>query len=206
MEGLKPHFLATSQHYEEFGEYGRQYAGFLTFAALDPGDTFTRQEMRDATGRLPADGLCHAVRTLVQALEGAGDRRIEYWRNRVVPYLKYVWPKSQDILTPAIAVNFARLCIAAGNDFPAAFRTLRPWLRFAEDPGSILHSLREAKLCGRFPFDALMFLDVVISDKASWTPDDLKECLDDIQGADAMLEADPHFQRLLQILRRQDVR
>jgi DNA-binding NarL/FixJ family response regulator len=56
MRILKIQFLATARHYEDLGEYGRQYADLLTFAALEPRDAFSKQELADATGLLPREG------------------------------------------------------------------------------------------------------------------------------------------------------
>jgi hypothetical protein len=71
MRILKIQFLATARHYEDLGEYGRQYADLLTFAALEPRDAFSKQELADATGLLPREGLENAAQTLVRLLEGA---------------------------------------------------------------------------------------------------------------------------------------
>ena len=43
MEMLKPAFLDTARHYAALGKHDGQYASLLTFAALDPGDTFTHR-------------------------------------------------------------------------------------------------------------------------------------------------------------------
>ena len=201
LKEIKPQFLATASHYEELGDHGRQYAGFLTFAALDPGDTFTRKELAAATRSLPANGLHEAAQALVRALESAGEQRAEYWRNRILPYLKAIWPKSRDNITPGISEAFARLCIAAGDAFPEALRVIRPWLQTLQHPDFEVHLLYEAKLCTRYPEDALAFLDKIIGDNAQWPPSDLKQCLDAIKSIQAMFEDDDRFQRLYQYLR-----
>ena len=201
MKEIKPQILATASHYEELGDHGRQYAGFLTFAALDPGDTFTRKELAAATRSLPANGLHEAAQALVCALESAGEQRAEYWRNRILPYLKAIWPKSRDNITPGISEAFARLCVAAGDAFPEALRVIRPWLQTLQHPDFEVHLLYEAKLCTRYPEDALAFLDKIIGENAQWPPSDLKHCLDAIKSIQAMFEGDDRFQRLHQYLR-----
>lgn len=125
-EFIKPAFLDTAKHYAELGDAGRQYAALLTFAALEPRETFTTDELKAATEALPEAGRQEAVQTLVVALEGAGEQRVEYWRNRVVPYWRSIWPKSREHRTPALAETFARLCIAAREAFPEALDELRP--------------------------------------------------------------------------------
>ena len=202
MEAIKQPFLATAEHYADLGKHAEQYAALLTFAALEPGDTFSKAELATATRALPPDGLRSAAQTVVRALEGAGDQRGEYWRNRVLPYLKAIWPKSRNVITPAISENLARLCVAAQGVFPEALDELKHWLQPSDHPEFVVHLLHEAKLPQQFPEAALVFLNAVIGDKVQWPPTNLKDCLDAIQLAQPNLSADNRFQRLLEFLQR----
>lgn len=96
MEVLKPAFFDTARHYAALGKHDGQYASLLTFAAFDPGDTFTIAELAAATRSLTPNGLHDAAQALVRALEGAGDQCADYWINRVAPYLHAIWPKTRD--------------------------------------------------------------------------------------------------------------
>lgn len=201
MESLKPAFLDTARHYAALGKHDGQYASLLTFAALDPGDTFTTAELAAAIRALPPDGLRDAAQALVRALEGAGDQRADYWSNRVAPYLHAIWPRTRDHLSPAIAESLGRLCVAAQDAFPEALALLRAWLQPPAHPDYLVHRLHEAGLCGRFPEHALDFLSLVIGDQTQWPPSDLGACLDAIRIAAPELEADPRFERLMAYLR-----
>ncbi len=205
MEDLKPQFLATAQHYAELGDHGDQYAGLLTFAALESDDTFSKSELAGATRALPAAGLQAAAQALVRALEGAGEQRTEYWRNRVLPYLKSIWPKSREAITLAITESLGWVCVAAQGDFPEALRELKHWLQPVAHPNFLVHLLHEAKLCARFPEEALAFLYAVIECNSLWPPSDLKECLDVIKAAQPGLEADDRFGALREYLRKHDI-
>lgn len=202
MEAIKEPFLDTARHYESLGKHNKQYAALLTFAALDPGDTFSIAELAGATRALPADGLRDAAQTLVRALEGAGEQRTDYWANRVLPYLRSIWPKSRVHITPAISESLARLCIAAREAFPEALAVLRHWLLPPQHPAYLVRRLHEANLCTQFPTSALAFLNLVIHDDAPWPPIDLNKCLEAIRTADPQLAADDRFQRLTAYLRR----
>lgn len=201
MELLKPAFLDTARHYAALGEHDGQYASLLTFAALDPGDTFTTAELATATRSLPPDGLHDAAQALVRALEGAGEQRGDYWTNRVAPYLHAIWPKTRDNVSLAIAESLGRLCVAAQDAFPEALALLRAWLQPPAHPDYLVHRLHQAGLCGRFPEQALDFLSLVIGDQTQWPPSDLGACLDAIRIAAPELEADPRFERLMAYLR-----
>ena len=201
MEIQKRAFLETAVHYAELGEYGRQYASLLTFAALDRGDTFTDGELATATRSLPPDGLHDAAEALVRALEGAGEQRADYWTNRVAPYLHAIWPKTQANVSLAIAQSLGRLCVAAQDAFPEALARLRKWLQPQAYPDFLVHQLHEAGLCGKFPEPALEFLSLVIGDQTQWPPRDLAACLEAISTFEPELATDQRYERLMEYLR-----
>ncbi len=65
LSAIKQPFLESAEHYEELGNHDEQYASFLTFVALDPGDTFTTKELANAVRGLPAGGLENSAQALV---------------------------------------------------------------------------------------------------------------------------------------------
>lgn len=201
MEAFRPAFLATAGHYAQLGDRGRQYAAILTFAALDPGDTFNRTELAKTMQALPAEGLHEAARGLVRALEGAGEQREDYWRNRVLPFWEKIWPKSNDAVSRGNAEPLARLCIAAGAEFASAVAAIGSWLRTVEHPDFVVHRLNESRLAGQFPQEALYWLDAILHDQPRWAPRELRQCLDEIVQALPGLRQDHRWLRLDQYAR-----
>ena len=202
MEALKPAFLDTANYCAELGEHGAQYPSLLTFAALDPGGVFTRRELATATAALTQEGRENAAETLVQGLAGAGAQAADYWRNRVVPYLRSVWPRLHDVASPAIAESFARACVEAGDAFPEALEEVRNWLQPLPFPGRILRRLYELNLHERFPGPTLELLDVVVGDDVRWPPPgELLACMRTIRATEPELKDDHRFQRLAEYLR-----
>ncbi len=199
---IKSSFLATAQHYDSLGKHDEQYASLITFAALDPGDTFTKAELSNAIRALPQAGLLRSAKSLVQALEGAGEKRAEYWSNRVTPFLRTIWPKTRDFASPSIAETLGHLCIAADEAFPDAFATLRVWLQPPEHPNYLVHRFQAAQLGSRFPLLSLQFLDLVISEQAQWIPRDLEDCLEQIITTDPTLEETEEYGRIHGYVRR----
>jgi hypothetical protein len=198
---FKSQFLETTRHYADLGEHGRQFAAFLTYAALEPVDGYTAQDFRTAVYALSQEGLQKVAQALSQALEGAGDQREDYWRNRIQPFWQDVWPKSRDLATNSISESLTRLCIAAGAEFPSALMAVQDWLKPIEHPHYVVDRLHESGLCNRFPTDALLLLNAVIDDQ-QWAPLELGQCLDAIMQAAPGLTQDTRYQRLREYSRR----
>lgn len=198
---FKREFLDTARHYGELGAHAQQFAAFLTYAALGPLDGYTAEELRAAVGALPQDGLQQSAQALAQALEGATGQAGEYWRNRIKPFWRDVWPKSRDLATPGIAESLARLSIAAGDEFHEALTAVQDWLRPIEHAGHVVRRLHDSGLCSRLPADALQLLSLVIENQ-QWGVRDLGRCLDDIAQAAPRLAQDPAFARLWTYSRR----
>lgn len=205
LSAIKQPMLEAATHYKLLGKHAEQFATFLTFAALDPGETFTAKELAQATRALPIEGLQSAAETLVRALEGAGEQRGEYWRNRVLPYFKSIWPKTIDVITPGVSESLARLCIADREAFPEAFGQLQHWLKPVSYPDYLIDRLLKSTLCRELPADALAFLNAIIGNDAQWLPQELRQCLEEIQNANMMLAKDGRYIRLDELLRRRGI-
>jgi hypothetical protein len=198
---FKEDFLETARHYEELGEHGRQYAAILTYAALDPIDTFTSTELYEATNALPQTGLQECAHALVNALESAGEQREEYFMNRIQRYWHNVWPKSRDLASGPVGEELARLAIAARGAFPTALGMVRDWMQPTDHSQFITTDLSESNLCDRYPQDALTFLDVIIN-YSEWVPPELRQCLDAISRAWPEVDHDQRYRRLDEYARR----
>ncbi len=202
MEAIKKPFLDTAGHYSALGKHGEQYAALLTFAALDQGDTYSANELASATRALPSDGLLAAARALIHALEGTSEQRADYWSNRVLPYLRSIWPKERGRIAPAISEHLARLCVAAQEAFPEALEELKHRLQPLQHPDLVVHRLHETNLCNQFPDAAMTFVALVVGDNTPWPPTHLRDCLVAIRTAKPDLADDSRYQRLDELLRR----
>jgi len=202
IEAIKPALLDTVNHYSQLGKHNEQFVAFLTFAALDPGDTFTIAQLAAAIRALPADGLRESAQALVRAQEGAGDQREDYWKNRVLPFWEKIWPKSNDQASSTNAESLARLCVATGGEFPSAMAAVENWLRVVQHPDYVIHRLQESGLSARFPEDALRLLFTILGDQPSWLPQELRQCLDAIGQAAPNLRQDHRFMRVDELARK----
>lgn len=198
---IKGPFLATAGHYAELGAHARQFAAFLTYAALELLDGYTAQDFQTAIGALPQEGLDEVAQALVQALEATGEQREEYWKNRAQPFWHQIWPKSLDLASNSVAEKLALLAVAARGEFPAVLSAVIDWLSPLEHPHYVVHRLHESELAKRFPEDALRLLDAVIDDQP-WARRELGQCLNAISQASSELAQDHRYQRLAEYARR----
>ena len=198
---IKQPFLATARHYEELGEFAKQYAALLTFVGLNPSDTFRPGELKEATGTLPDAGLVVASRTLQQSMESTGSQQVASWENRILPYLDSIWPTAGERKTKEISASLAYLCVKAGDAFPHAVERLKDWFQPLSEPLGSAYELHESGLCQRFPQHALKFLDALIGNELPYLRDKLRACLQQIRDADSSLEQDPKFHRLSDLAR-----
>lgn len=190
MEVLKPAFLDTAKHYARLGRHREQYASLLTFIGLDPGDLFRTSELALAMQALPR-----------RAVDSAGDRRAEYWRNRAVPFLRSIWPKTPNVMSMTVSENFGRACIAAGDAFPDALAQVSLWLRPLQFPDRLARTIHKAGHDDRFLERTLELLHRIVPDDARGFFRDLLNCLNAIRASQPELKHDHRFQRLLEILR-----
>ncbi|MGQ5521826.1 anti-phage defense-associated sirtuin Dsr1 [Chitinimonas sp. PSY-7] len=198
---FKTQFLDSANHYSDLARHKQQFAALLTFAALDPVEGYTVEDFRSAIGALPQEGLAESAQAICQALEGAADQRENYWKNHVRRFWQHVWPKDRSRANPRISASLARLTIAAGDEFPAAFVAVQAWLQPIENPDYVVQLLHESKLCNRFPMPTLLLLDALIKDQ-QWAPTHLGQCLDEVVQAKQELEQDSRYQNLRVFLKR----
>ncbi|MGD9852410.1 MAG: hypothetical protein AB7T38_14205 [Nitrospirales bacterium] len=192
---FKMFFFETARHYSELEEYGQQYAAILTYAALDPADSFTTTELRQTINNLPQDGLQESVQTLVRSLESADEQREAHWTNRILPFWQTIWPKSRHLASKGIAKQLVRLAISARGAFCDALATVKDWLQPIEHPNYLLRLLHKSELCNQYPQDALTLLNAIIVNQPLVTSD-LGACLKAISLAWPDAHRDKHFQRL----------
>lgn len=200
LRALKVPFLETSRHDEELGDYDRQYAALLTYCALESVEGFGSGDFRSALENLPPQALVVVARTLGEAVAAAGDRRADYWKNRVRPFWVSCWPKHARLASPEISEALAIAAIGGGDQLPQMLQEFNDWLRPSQYPHYILHRLMEARAAELFPGAVLQLLDRIIENQPH-PGGELSQILDVI-AADPEWAQDERLQRLYTYLRR----
>jgi hypothetical protein len=199
---VKMELLEVAAHYEELGRRKGQYAEFLTFIALDPGDIFTIEELATAFNILPIEGLENAARALIRAIDGAKDKREEYWDNRIIPFLHKVWPTNKNITESTIPDRFTELCVVAGEAFPKAVEEMKYKIRCKMHSFYLFNLMSEKKICIRFPEESLRFLSLLVDDEITWLPKEFQVCLNEIKETKSELADDRRFIHLSELAKR----
>ena len=205
LSAIKKEFLKTASHYNQLGGYAGQYANLLIFLSLNRNELFTDLDLIEATCDLPKEGLQASSLTLVKAIEGAGEQKDEYWRNRILPYIKGIWPKENEQIDSIISKNFGNLCLATENDFPSALQELKPWLKPVPFSDFLIRDLKKTDICRRFPDDALEFLNVISDNESLILTEELKNCLNEIESAKPLLAEDRRFKKLMRIHKKKHI-
>ncbi|UJX41557.1 SIR2 family protein [Desulfovibrio sp. JY] len=198
---IKYNFIETAQHYTDLGDYGRQYAAIITYAALGQTDTFSLKELHGAICSLPQEGLVESARALLYSLNGAGNQREMHFVNRIQLFWQMLWPKSHEKISPVLAEVLVQLVIASGDMFPRALGTLRDWLVPIEYPHYVVSLLQESSHCDKFPQDSLELLTAIIANQP-WPSQELSNCLAAVAKAWPEARQDTRFQRLAEYIRR----
>ena len=200
LESLKRPFVETASHYDQLGDYGRRYAHFLTFVALNRGDALEASELRAATGALPEEGFVSASHFLLNTLEAAEGQSVDVWKNRIGPYFESIWPTSYRLRNRHVSRALARMCIGVDAEFPNALGSLRPWLGPLETDYGVSSQLNETGLAKTFPAEALEFLAHLI-DEHTHISEALTTCLRDISETAPELVEHHDFLRLRDFVR-----
>ena len=206
--------MTKPEYYEQFEEvYKEQIAAGLTSVALAHMEGYSNEELRQAIANLPLDGRESVARTLLEMLRSS-DQREAYWRNRILPFWKEIWPKNKKIMSPTIHKYLALLAIGAGNEFPQALELMEDWPHYQEGEDnenvsraiiSVIQILKiessQDKIIDKYPKEFLKFLDILIPEgwliESLWVIKEiLKEFLKKIKQADPSLAEDERFRRL----------
>lgn len=198
LEAFRLEFLKAADHFDELGDVRMQYVSILTYAALDRQDTFTTEELRHAIGSLPSEGLGASIQALKVGLVGAGDRRDEYWENRIRPYWHEIWPKLNRLKSNRISRELVQLLIETRRKFPSALSMVIDWLEVDNFPEYAVQKLDLSGHCTEHPRESLTLLDRIVGPGA-WPPSALRQCLDSIRTAFPAAPGLPAFDRLDQL-------
>ena len=198
---LKESLLDTALHLEKIDDSRRQYIQLFTYIILEPNTIFTASEIQTILSQLSIESLEEVTIALTQALEGAADKKEEYWRKRILPLWQTSWPKSSSYTSMRIVESLVRLIINTGKEFPNALSLVQSFLFPIKHSDYSIRQLEKTGLSTDFPESALELIDKIL-DVNSYPPSKLRICLDSISSSCPRLEKTNKFKRLNDFLRK----
>ena len=119
-----------------------------------------------------------------------------FWRGRLVLFFENVWPKEREFLDVSLTDSFIGLVIAAGDEFPAALKRLKPYMVPFDGGSHGLHFISSSQAPEKFPDDVLSLLWKVCGPDSRGTFNMLSDIIDRLTKADPRLEVDRRTQWL----------
>mgnify|MGYP003625229559 CR=1 FL=1 len=199
LSSLKPYFLATASHFSQLNTQSERYAQLLTYTALQQYPEYKLTDFAEPVKILPEDGLQQVASSLEDGLSNSGEKRSEYWNNRVKPFLKKVWPKEANINEETVN-QLALLCIEAREHFDEAFNILKHFLYHTRYNDHVITTLGNTNILEKFPESALLLIDMIIGEPEYRPACNLEPCLAQIRAQKPDCANMPEFIRLWQIV------
>ena len=153
-------------------------------------------ELKDVFSKLPAEYTNTVAETLFRALQGAGDQKAEYLKNRIIPFMKRFWPSKPEARTPETFRYFAQICAISSSELFSAFECFIDHMGKTDDFEYLLRLLSEGGSASDHPSEVLQILDAVIPEQVLYLPDELQSLLNAIQVARPDLTGSSQFVRL----------
>lgn len=119
-----------------------------------------------------------------------------FWRDTLVLFFENVWPKEREFLDVSLTDSFIGLVIAAGDEFPAALKRLKPYMVPFDGGSHGLHFISSSQAPEKFPDDVLSLLWKVCGPDSRGTFYMLSDIIDRLTKADPRLEVDRRMQWL----------
>ena len=161
LEALKPCFVDAFAYLEDLQDGSIYLARLLAAVAINSPESLSPTEMRRCLEKLQDDGRAEVARSFLDALEGAGQKASELWKNRVGPLIEKTWPRQISDKGPAASEYLAWAAAAAGESFPEAVSSLLDFLTPIEHGYGILEKLKDTAALERHPEESLELLDVL---------------------------------------------
>ena len=119
-----------------------------------------------------------------------------FWRDKLLPFFDDVWPKERGFLDASLTDSFIGVVIAAGNEFPAALKRLKPYMVPFDGGSHGLHYISSSQAPKTFPEDVLSLLWRTCGPDSGGTFYNMAEIIDRLIKAEPKLEVDRRLQWL----------
>lgn len=120
------------------------------------------------------------------------------WREVYGPFFARIWPKERALQSAGAATELVAIASGVGDEFPGAYRQLKPFIVPAEGARGSVSAMLKADVIAKFPHVSLDVLWQVCGPPGRTLFYDIAKSLDAITEADRELELDRRYQWLEQ--------
>jgi hypothetical protein len=197
----------TRERRERLGRTSETLASLLMVAGVEfPATEVSTERSRRAIRAMSPRDRAVAASWLCNFLTGPGisdqaapvgaehaGRADEMWTDRVLPWLRRVWPHDATLVTPETSEQFALLAIATQDTFPEAVDVLLPYMVGTDHWGMIVHNLLQSRHPDNHPQAVLLLLRRIVLLTGPFFADNLRTVLDRVIVAESGLRQNPTF-------------
>ena len=198
LQVLKRPFLEVLRGGEMDARTEENLTGIFMAICLEAPNELTQEEKQSVVGALSEEALKTVIACFVRRLKGDPQDRAQIWHDRIQPWIQEHWPTAEGRNTCGTSESMLGLLAESGDAFPDAAVSSLEHLQPVE--GGLFH-LRESEHAARHPDEMLLVLEQVISREvlAPYERGILRQILEDMEGANGEVQANPRFRTLLQI-------
>lgn len=193
---IKPHFLASLEHFQARKKVEEQSSRLLGMICIDKPNWLSPEETSVALASIGAKGRATVSDVLWRRLEAAEAQSNALWRDQVGPWLQQVWPKDISMRDPDSSLNLALSATYAGEEFAKAVDIVEPLIVTAKDCSQLWIRLASSELPDRHPRPTLRLAEAMFDKETSWVNDQLRKVLQRIGKADADVPDQPAYRKL----------
>lgn len=153
MSALKPAFMQTAWHYDEFQQEKNSYVFFLTYLAEMGAEGYESQDFYQLFHQLPKEALPTAIEALTQGISSDPEKAQQFWENRIKVFWHDVFPKDEECISEELTEALALLAIASKKKFPDACLLFEGWFHPLGDTGNVETQLNKTTLEQDYPLE-----------------------------------------------------
>ena len=208
-QAIKPYLLNLVPAIEGFtwGQYhAEQVAGWLGCMNIfnrDQSDGLTNNEMRTALREMSDVTRTGFINWLGQVDRGNDNG----WTDLVVPFINDVWPREIMLRTSTSVREWIYLLGRTGDSFPVVFKAVKKFLKPVEMDAFSLFPFRKEDypIAVQFPEQMLDLIDTITLNHLQPSYfSEVREILDIVVGTKLELKSDPIYQKLIDLIERND--
>lgn len=87
--------------------------------------------------------------------------KIEYWKNRVKPFITQFWPQSDEYKSEDVSSSFALIAVSLETNFSEVVSFIKPYLTTISSLHRVLYNLNETNICEKQPSDVIELLSFI---------------------------------------------